>query len=731
MRKLVVGWILIGSLGYFVLPWYMINDGFLSFSWLIEYELEDHASGIIFGLTEKKWLLPLIGPLIFPLILFFFKYSRRTYANIFLISGLVGFLYFFFQGYAIGVRGWNYPIFESLFGEIDRQFGIGLGAVLTISTFIFYVTHGLSSRGWLNGDNFIVGTIWLIIILVTLFVFMPIFSMLHRAFINSEGVHTLVSFSDKFINKGLWGLDCLVSNVGCGVVWNTLTMGVLTALSSTLLGLGFALLVARTNFKFKRLFKVLSVLPIITPPFVIGLAIIILFGRSGAVSTFLEWGFDVERSRWIYGLSGIWFAQTLAFTPITFLVLIGVIESVSPSMEEASQTLRAGKWQVFKTVTFPLIRPGIANAFLLGFIESLADFGNPLVLGGDFDVLSTEIFFAVVGAQYDESRAAVLAIILLSMVLLAFYVQNQWLGKRSYVSITGKGDSGLYAELPQSIKNFIYFIVIPWGLLTLVIYVMIMFGGFVEMWGVDHSFTLKHYVNAFSVSFDEKIGLHWTGTAWNSFSTTFWVAVLSAPPTAAIGILTAYLLARHNFIGKKAFEFGTMLSFAIPGTIIGVSYIFAFNTPPIEITGTGIILIISFVFRNMPVGVRAGIASMNQLDPHLDEASATLNANSYQTFKNIILPLLKPAIVAALVFSFVRAMTAISAVIFLVSARYDLATSYILGRLESNDYGLAIVYASALIVVMLITIVIIQLLVGRRKLGRRDQYFSLIQGNTG
>ncbi|MGA1339713.1 MAG: ABC transporter permease subunit, partial [Pelagibacteraceae bacterium] len=140
---------------------------------------------------------------------------------------------------------------------------------------------------------------------------------------------------------------------------------------------------------------------------------------------------------------------------------------------------------------------------------------------------------------------------------------------------------------------------------------------------------------------------------------------------------------------------------------------------------------IAFVFRNMPVGVRAGIASMNQLDPHLDEASATLNANSYQTFKNIILPLLKPAIVAALVFSFVRAMTAISAVIFLVSARYDLATSYILGRLENNDYGLAIVYSSALIVVMLLTIVVIQLIVGRRKLGRRDQYFSLIQGNTG
>jgi iron(III) transport system permease protein len=731
MRKIVIGWILIGSLGVFILPWYMINDGFFSFSWLFEYELENYGPSIFFALSEKKWLLPLVGPLIFPIILLFFKSSRRTYSNIFLISGILGFVYFFLQGYAIGIRGWNYQIFETLFGEVDRQFGIGIGAVLTISTFIFYITHGLASRGWLNGDNFIVGSIWVVIILVSIFVFIPILNMFDRAFISSEGVHTLASFSDKFINKGLWGLDCVFSNIGCGVVWNTLTMGILTAFSSTFLGLGFALLIARTNFKFKKLFKVLSVLPIITPPFVIGLAIIILFGRSGAVSTFLEWGFEVERSRWIYGLSGIWFAQTLAFTPITFLVLIGVIESISPSMEEASQTLRAGKWQVFKTVTFPLMRPGLANAFLLGFIESLADFGNPLVLGGDYDVLSTEIFFAVVGAQYDESRAAVLAIILLSMVLIAFYVQNQWLGKKSYVSITGKGDSGFYAELPKSVKNFIYFVVVPWGLLTLVIYLMIMFGGFVEMWGVDHNFTLKHYINAFSVTFDEKIGLHWTGTAWNSFSTTFWVAVLSAPPTAAFGILTAYLLTRHNFMGKRAFEFGTMLSFAIPGTIIGISYIFTFNTPPIEITGTGIILIIAFVFRNMPVGVRAGIASMNQLDPHLDEASATLNASSYQTFKNIILPLLKPAIIASLVFSFVRAMTAISAVIFLVSARYDLATSYILGRLENNDYGLAIVYSSALIVVMLITIVVIQLIVGRRKLGRRDQYVDLMQVNSG
>ena len=732
MRGLVISWILIGSIGYFILPWYVTGDGFFSIEWLLYYSFEDYGSAVAAAFANKQyWLLPIVIPLLLPLFAFNAKQNTQFYSNLFIYSGILGFAYLFLQGFSIGIRGWNFEVFLNLFGEVERQYGMGIGAVLTCSAFVFYITHGLAARGWLNGDNFIVGSIGSIIILVSLFVFFPIFRMFAFAFKSSDGGYELINFSNKFMNKGIWGLDCVVSNYGCGVVWNTLTMGMLSAFSSTVLGLGFALLIVRTNFKFKRAIRILSVLPIITPPFVIGLAIIILFGRSGAVSSFLEWAFHIEPSRWIYGLPGIWFAQTLAFTPISFLVLIGVVESVSPSMEEASQTLRASKWQVFRTVSLPLMRPGIANAFLLGFIESLADFGNPLVLGGDFDVLSTEIFFAVVGAQYDETRAAVLAVILLSLVLLSFLVQNQWLGKKSYISITGKGDSGVHPQLPNPVKILTYSTIIPWAVLTFLIYVMILFGGFVEMWGVNHNFTLKHYIEAFSVEYMAERGLLWTGTAWNSFSVTFLVAVFSAPPTAAIGILTAYLLTRHKFNGKRAFEFGTMLSFAIPGTIIGVSYVFAFNVPPIEMTSTGLILVISFVFRNMPVGVRAGIAAMNQLDPHLDEASTTLNASSFQTFKNIILPLLKPAIVAALIFSFVRAMTAISAVIFLVSANYDLATSYILGRLENNDYGLAIVYASVLIVTMLFTILVIQLLVGKRKLGRRDQDDTFLHGNMG
>jgi iron(III) transport system permease protein len=541
--------------------------------------------------------------------------------------------------------------------------------------------------------------------------------MLITAFIAEDQSYSIVIFFSKLFDDRIWGLGCFYGT-RCGVAWNSLFLAILVGVITTVLGLIFALVVTRSGFRYKKLLRALTVLPIVTPPFVIGLALILLFGLSGSVTVFFADLFGVAPTRWLYGLPGILIAQILAFTPIAFLVLIGVVEGVSPSMEEAAQTLRASKWQVFKTVSLPLMRPGLANAFLLGFIESMADFGNPLVLGGNYDVLSTEIFFTIVGAQYDQGRAAVLAIILLFFTLSAFYAQRRWLGKKSYTTVTGKGDTGVHPLMPRAVSLPVTGMACLWAGFSALIYVMILYGSFVELWGVRNALTFKHYITAFSVRLSES-GIRWTGAAWDSFFTTLQIAAIAAPLTAIVGIITAYLLTRQNFAGKNSFEFGTMLSFAIPGTVIGVSYILAFNVPPIEITGTGIILIVSFVFRNMPVGVRAGIASMSQLDKSLDESSLTLGANSWQTFRKIIVPLLRPAILAALVYSFVRAMTAISAVIFLVSAEYDMATSYIIGRVENNDYGLAIAYSTTLIFVMLSAVGLLQLLVGKTKIGRR------------
>lgn len=715
-----------GAASFILLPWYRLDSGFFGLDWLGEFPFtESAAPGVLQVLGHGRlWLIGVV--LFFGLGLgsrFIVDPMRR--GAFFAAAGAAGLFYLCLQGLAIGFSGWTWGISETLFGPLsDGQPSMGAGAVTTAIVFVLMFAFGLVERGVMKGDAFVVGSISLLVFLVFVFVFYPIGSMLVAAVQDFDGSFQPDGFIKNLQDPGIWSLSCVISEGRCGVAWRTFTLAIMTASASTLLGLAFALVATRTRFPFKKGLRLLTVLPIITPPFVIGLALVLLFGRAGVVTETLSSLFGIEPGRWLYGLTGIWIAQVLSFTPISFLVLIGVVEGVSPSMEEASQTLRADRWRTFWRVSLPLMKPGLANAFLIGFIESMADFGNPLVLGGSNGVLSTEIFFAVVGSQNDPSRAAVLALVLLLFTLSAFLAQRLWLSGKNFATVTGKGDSGAHIALPRGISIGVHALVIPWMLFTVVVYGMILVGGFVTTWGLDSTLTLEHYARAFSVSIDNG-SIAWTGVAWNSFWTTMEISLISAPLTAAVGLLTAYIIVRQKFAGRNLFEFALMMSFAIPGTVIGVSYIMAFNLPPLEMTGSALILIACFVFRNMPVGVRGGIAAMSQLDKSLDEASLTLRADSFRTVRKIILPLLRPAITAALVYSFVRAITSISAVIFLVSAEHNMATSYIVGLVENGEYGVAIAYSSMLIVVMITVIAGFQLLVGERKLRRENRVAGL------
>jgi len=690
-------------------------------AWLRNWSHGDNAPALLQAFRYgRSWLLPLFVLLGSAAALLAPRLGRDSHANGLIAIGAAGFAYLLAQGFAIGPAGWNFAVLADVSGPLAaRQFGMGLGACLTATAFAMIFSLGLAGRGFFKGDAFVAGTVVAIAVLIAVFTFFPVFRILVQAIQDNDGEYSLAALPARLFTEKIWGVGCIVGATRCGVAWNTLVLALACAVGCTALGLAFALVVTRTQFRYKRFLRVLSVLPIITPPFVIGLGLILLFGRSGLINQSLEWSFGITPTRWLYGLQGVLVAQIFAFTPIAFLVLIGVVEGVSPALEEAAQTLRARRWRTFADISLPLMRPGIANAFLITFIESIADFGNPILLGGNFGVLSTEIFFSVVGAQLDQGRAATLGLVLLLFALGAFFLQRRALGNKVYATLSGKGDSGVPTPLPAGARRLCYSVVLPWVFLTIVIYGMALAGGFVETWGRDYTFTFRHYVKAFGIEWGPH-GLLWTGAAWNSFWTTVELSAIAAPLTAAIGILAAWLLTRQKFVGQALFEFGTMLSFAIPGTVIGVSYILAFNVPPIEITGTAIILVVCNIFRNMPVGVRAGMASMAQIDPSLDEASTTLGARSATTLRRILLPLLKPAVVAALVYSFVRAMTTVSAVIFLVSAQYEWATTYIINRVVNGDYGVAIAYSSVLIVLMLIIIWIIQWAVGERRLGRRS-----------
>ena len=707
-------WLLVGLAGWCLLPWYMVAGGFWSGRWLADL-WGNGASAAVWTLAGRGWLLgPALGLAAAGAVMAL-RLAPVATARGLVASGALGLGLMAAQGLVILGRSTRFGLFDGA-----SQPGMGAGALITAAALLFILTTGLSGLGRGRGDAFVTGMVGAIVALVGVFVFYPMSFVLVRAFELKGGAGLGVSeFLPRFLAPELWSLGCLYARAPCGSATNSLMLGLSTATGTTLMGLAFALIFTRTNFRAKKLLRVLTILPIITPPFVIGLALILLFGRSGTITEFFADAFGWEKTRWLYGFWGVWLAQMLSFTPIAFLVLIGVVEGVSPSMEEASQTLDANRWQTFRYISLPLMRPGLANAFLLGFIESLADFGNPLVLGGNFSVLSTDIYFAIVGTVADPAKAAILSLILLSLTLGAFVAQRRWLGRRSYATVTGKGDSGRHAALNGGLRWACYLIALPWAAFTLVLYALILFGSFVKLWGYDHTLTLDHYRRGFGIIY--RNGVHFTGAAWDSYVTTLTIAAIAAPLTAAVGLATAWLLVRQKFTGKEAFEFSTMLSFAIPGTVIGVAYVMAFNFPPIELTGTALILIVVFIFRNMPVGVRGGIAAMSQLDKSLDEASIMLGAGTATTLRRVIVPLLGPAILAALTYSFVRAITSVSAVIFLVSARHNMATSFIIGRVENGEYGLAIAYAAVLIVTMLAAILALQLVIGRRRLRRADR----------
>jgi iron(III) transport system permease protein len=711
--------IALGVLAYLAFPWYAIQDsnGLLSIRQV--FSNDQAGNGLMqASVYNRPWLwaglvalaIAAVGASMLP---------TKKQGTVLIAAGALGIVSLMVSGFAIGAKGWSFDVLTSTFGALaSRQFGMGWGGFLALVSLVVVTAFGVARRGYFKGDLFVSSAVVGCAAMLSVFILFPVLKALSGAFYLEDGGWSPLALWNRVATARNFGLGCLAGGQSCGVAWNTLFLGLMTATSTVILGTMMALMSERASKRYTKPLNILAMLPIITPPFVVGLGLILLFGRAGVVNQFLEYAFGIEPTRWFYGWFGVWVAQTFAFTPIAFMIMRGVVQGIAPSLEEASQTLRATPGQTFMTVTLPLLKPGLANAFLVGFIESMADFGNPIVVGGQFAVLSTEIFFAIVGAQYDQGRAASLAWILTFFALTVFAIQRGLLGKKSYTTVSGKGDAGIAMPLPPMVYRVVHGVALPWMAFTLVVYAFAFAGGFVQTWGRDYTFTLNHFRTTFALEWGE-FGIVWAGTAWNSFFTTFKLAAISAPMTATAGLLIAWLLARTEFKGQSAFEFAALLAFAIPGTVLGISYIMAFNVPPFELTGTALIIVLCFMFRNLPVGVRAGTAAFKQLDKSLDEASMMLRAGSVQTLRYVVLPLLKPALVAALVYSFVRAITTVSAVIFLVTAENELATTYIIGRVGNGDYGVALAYCTVLIVLMSLATALIQYFVGERKLGRR------------
>jgi len=472
---------------------------------------------------------------------------------------------------------------------------------------------------------------------------------------------------------------------------NSMIVGSLVSLFGTIVAFIFAYGITRTDIPGKGIFRLIAMMPIVSPPFLIALAAILLLGHHGVVTEALHLNWD------IYGLPGLVLTETLAYFPIAFMILEGVLSKIDPAIEEAALDMGASKLRTFLTVTLPLAIPGIASAMLLVFIRSLEDFGNPVVIQGNFQVLTVAAYHAVTG-MYNMPLGATLAIFMLIPTLMIFVVQKYYVARRSYVTVTGKPSGvGLKSTEPH-VKYPIFGLMILLSGVIILLYGVVLFGSFTKIWGIDHTLTLKNYQYVFSVGGQYVLD-------------TIEIALIATPIGGILSMIIAYLVVRKRFLGRGLMEFVSMLNFAVPGVVVGIGYILAFNTPPLRLTGTALIIILVFIFRRMPVGIRDGIAQLQQIDPSIEEASSSLGAGFFRTFTRVTLPLVAPAFLSGLVYIFVRCMTAISAVVFVVSASWQLLTVALLYEVDQANLSAAAAYGYVIIAIVLAAIVLMRFVV--------------------
>lgn len=494
------------------------------------------------------------------------------------------------------------------------------------------------------------------------------------------------------------------------IVINTVILGVTVATVGTLIGFLFAYVQVRVPLprRLKQFLHVMALVPIVSPPFALALSAIVLFGRSGLITRDLL-GLDFN----IYGLQGMVLVMSLSFFPVAYISLAGLMRALDPALDEAATNLGASRWRTFRTVTLPLLLPGLASGFLLLFVEALADLGNPIVLGGNFQVLASRMYLAIIG-QYDTLGGAVLGLLLLVPSLIVYFVHRYYAERASVVSVTGK-PSGRPAELTnRPVAALLTTGTLVVSLLVLLMYGTIFWGAFTNLVGVDNTLTTKNFE---FVLF---------GYGLEAVSDTVLLAGIATPLAGLLGVVVAFLVIRGRFWGRGALDFGTMLGVAVPGTVFGIGYLLAFNTPT-EVAGIPLIpkltggagllggaiaIVMVYVVRSVPGGLRSGAAALQQIDPTIEEASVSLGASQTTTFRRVVIPLIRPAFLTGLIYSFARSMTAISAIVFLTTPSTRIMTQQILNETNAARFGNALAYCVILIVIVCFAIAVLYWVIG-------------------
>jgi len=477
---------------------------------------------------------------------------------------------------------------------------------------------------------------------------------------------------------------------------HTLAMTVLSTVTATAMGYAYAYGVTKGRVPGARLFSLVPFLYLVSPPFVGGLAFTLLLGRKGIVTHGLL-GLDVS----IYGWGGLWLAQTLSFFPISFIICRSALANLGGALETAARGMGAGRFRVFRTVSLPLTAPAIAQAALFCALSVMSDFGNPMLIGGRYRVLATEVYTQLSGWA-DAGMSAAAGLILLAPALVVFALQRAATGAgERYATVGSRGrgigrDDDVSPPARLALAAFCGIVAV----FVLAQFAVIAYGALTRIWSVDGTFTLAHLGAASKYGREIKDSLAFPA--------------LAASLCAAASLASAFLVQRCRAPLAPVIDLATILPAAIPHTLVGLAFAISFNGKPLDLAGSGAILVVAMAVSYLPFGYRAVMAALAQVKPSIDDAAAALGASRSRALFDVILPIVRGAVAAAFVFAFIVGTGTMSAVIFLVSFKTPLASVTILNLAEMGSWSDAAALASILCVLAFAGLAAVRLLAGRR-----------------
>ena len=483
------------------------------------------------------------------------------------------------------------------------------------------------------------------------------------------------------------------------IIVNSIWVCILSTVLAVIIGTVIAVYTSYTSKLKKRLITLLLMLTMISPPFLSSLSYILLFGKRGFITADL-----LHLNVNPYGWHGIVVMQTFSEISLAALILIGGLTTIPFSIIEAGKDLGSKSGDVLWKIILPMLKTSIVAVFFIVFVKNIADFGTPIIVGGNFKMIATEAYKGVISYGEIDKAAAISFFIFLPIVFIFLIYRHELVNSNVMGNFSEKLDQTkekVY-ELPKYLKIIFGLITLLFAVYMLIQYTSIFVSAVTSNRGNRFHWTLE-YVKAFSF------------TKIPSLVRSVVYSLIAGFVSSFLGVLFSYYIDRRKIRFSRSFGFIAALPYILPGPFFGIAYILAFNNPPLLLTGTGAIVVLNCIFRQMPVTTKAASANLYQISSLTEDAARDLGTPKIPVFFRVILPQLKPAFLVGFINTFTATMTTVGAIIFLITPSAKVATVELFNVIRDGDYRMASVIASLLILVILAVNILFSILVLREK----------------